>query len=111
MTTDEKTLRIRMLNDALRTTLLGGKLLMTAGVGELGPLHLEALLRRLRSFDRFEEGDDPYGEHDFGALDYEGQKYFWKIDYYDQSLECHSEDASDPSKTVRVLTLMLAHEY
>lgn len=111
MTTDEKTIRIRALNDALRTTLEGGKLVMTAGVSELGPAHLAALLQYLRTFDRFEEGDDPYGEHDFGAFEYNGQRFFWKIEYYDLALEWHSEDASDPSKTTRVLTLMLAHEY
>jgi hypothetical protein len=49
-------------------------------------------------------------EHDFGAFDEEGQNYFRKIDYYDPSLSYHSDDASDPEKTVRVLTLMRAEE-
>lgn len=111
MTLDEKTRRIRALNDALRTTLNGGKIMMTAGVSALGPIRIAALMQQVRSYDRFEEGNDPYGEHDFGAFDNEGQKFFWKIDYYDPSLSAHSEDASDPDKTTRVLTLMLADEY
>jgi hypothetical protein len=108
---NEKTLRIRALNDALRTTLKGGRIMLTARVSALGPPHVTGLINALRQFDRFDEGNDPYGEHDFGAFDHEGQKFFWKIDYYDRSLNAHSDDPSDPDKTVRVLTLMRADEY
>jgi len=111
MQTDQTTARIRSLNDTLRTTLLGGKIMMTQGVSVLGPDRLSRLIERLRTFDQFEEGNDPYGEHDFGAFDQDGQTYFWKIEYYDPSLSYHSEDASDPEKTARVLTIMRADEY
>ena len=57
------------------------------------------------------EGDDPYGEHDFGAFDHAGQRIFWKIDCYDPTEEFGSEDPADPSKTMRVLTILLADEY
>jgi hypothetical protein len=109
--TQEKIARIRALNDQLRQTLTGGRIMMTCGVEALGPLVIAQLLDLLRRHDQFDEGNDPYGEHDFGTFDHEGQKFFWKIDYYDLSLSSHSEDASDPQKTVRVLTLMLADEY
>jgi hypothetical protein len=62
-------------------------------------------------FDAFTEGDDPYGEHDFGAFDLDGTRYFWKIDYYDHDLEHGSDDPSDPEKTRRVLTIMRADKY
>lgn len=36
---------------------------------------------------------------------------YWKIDYYDLSLEFHSPDPADPSVTPRVLTTMRVDEY
>jgi hypothetical protein len=40
-----------------------------------------------------------------------GHKFFFKLDYYDSAMEFGSEDPADPSKTTRVLTIMLAQEY
>lgn len=103
--------RIRALNDALRTTLQGGKVMMTAGVNALDPKSIARALSRMREFDSFIEDNDPQGEHDFGSFEIEGKKFFWKIDYYDRNFEFGSEDPADPAKTARVLTLMLAEEY
>ena len=62
-------------------------------------------------FDSFTEDNDPHGERDFGAFEHEGQRIFWKIDYYDRALTYGSENPADPQQTVRVLTIMLASEY
>jgi hypothetical protein len=63
------------------------------------------------SFDQFTEGNDPFGEHDFGSFELADRTFFWKIDYYDQRCEFGSEDPSNPERTTRVLTIMLASEY
>lgn len=59
----------------------------------------------------FSADDDPHGERDFGVFEYQGQKLFWKIDYYDPTLSFGSEDPCDLAKTHRVLTVLLASEY
>lgn len=106
-----KTETIRQLNDRFRRALRGGRVVITSGVQALGPHRLLGLLTRVRAYCTFDEGNDPYGEHDFGSFVEGGQKFFWKIDYYDLKLEYGSEDPADPAKTVRVLTIMLADEY
>ena len=102
---------IAALNDALRRTLQGGRVVMTARVAALPPEQKLVILQRVRMFNHFTEENDPYGEHDFGVLEYAGVKLFWKIDYYDLNVQYGSEDPTDPKQTCRVLTLMLASEY
>ena len=106
-----KSTRILKLNDAFRATLQGGRFVITHGVQAMGPERVHQLVSRVRTFSSFDAANDPHGEHDFGAFNDGGDSFFWKIDYYDPTLSHHSEDTTDPSKTVRVLTLMLAAEY
>ena len=54
---------------------------------------------------------NPHEEQHFGAFDADGERIFFKIDYYDSTLTIHSPDPSDPSVTQRVITIMLAGEY
>jgi hypothetical protein len=86
-------------------------LVMTPAVGDLPLPELVALLEKVASFDEFTPDNDPYGEHDFGALDHNGVRYFWKIDYYDVDLRMLSPDGADPAVAKRVLSLMQAYEY
>jgi len=107
----ERTEKIRKLNDAFRKKGIGGKVVLTHGVFELGGVMLHKVRKALVLYDDFSEDNDPYGEHDFGSVTIEGHKLFWKIDYYVSDM-CHgSEDPSDPKVTKRVMTIMLASEY
>ena len=103
--------RIRELNDAFRTTLRGGRAMMTSGVAELPDCVKAEAVMQVARFSNVTDDNDPHGEHDFGSFTLVGRKFFWKIDYYDKRCEFDSEDASDPEKTTRVLTIMLAEEY
>lgn len=87
------------------------KVLFTSGVRQLQPLAQIALAIQVREFTAFTPDNDPHGEHDFGAVTFEGTRYFWKIDTYDRALRMHSPDAADPAVTSRVLTIMRADEY
>ncbi len=102
---------IAEINDRFRKTLIGGQVFMTQGVQALGDDAVARIVAAVRSFDRFDEDNDPHGEHDFGVLEHAGEKLFWKIDYYDKTLTYGSPDPADPSKTTRVLTILLASEY
>ena len=108
---DDKTKEIAKLNDLLRDTFLTGKVVITDGVNRLNDVHKQEIITRVREFKDFTEDNDPHKEHDFGAFNVEGVKYFWKIDYYNSDMTAGSEDPSDPRQTQRVLTIMLADEY
>jgi Protein of unknown function (DUF3768) len=106
----DETTKIRELNDLLRREFIGGRIYLTEGVAAISQSERRAVITALREFDDFSPDNDPYGEHDFGAFTVAKKKYFFKISYYDKSLEYGSPDPSDPTVTTRVLTLMLARE-
>ena len=121
----ERVERIARLNDMARQAMgIACRAVATEGFRSL-PMRDQSRVRELiETFDAWGEGNDPYGERDFGAVYQDGrgrwtttkpervrETVFWKIDAYDRALEFGSEDAADPSVTRRVLTIMLASEY
>lgn len=104
--------RIRELNDRLRTEGQGqGSIMLTTGIQAHGGEFASQAIQVVREFDDFSDENDPWGEHDFGAVEVAGEKVFFKIDYYDLSLEHGSENPANEEETHRVLTIMLASEY
>lgn len=103
--------KIRLLNDQLRKTFMGGKVMLTVGVCELNENDRAELLNKVKTFDNFNPDNDPNQEHDFGAIDFKGATYFWKIDYYDNDYLYLSPDAANEDLTNRVLTIMRGDEY
>jgi hypothetical protein len=102
---------IRALNDTFRRTLLGGTVVLTAGIVALGAETQTRIFAAIQAFDDFDGDNDPWGEHDFGAIEIDGERIYFKIDYFDLTRAMHSEDPADPSETERVMTIMLASEY
>jgi hypothetical protein len=119
---------IRRLNDAARSNLGVASIAnVTIGFQALPGPDRFAVLAAIMRFSKFDGDNDPYGEHDFGAV-YRlatgewtqdrpsnakviSNTVFWKIDYYDSSLTFGSEAPWDATQTKRVLTIMLASEY
>jgi hypothetical protein len=108
---DEKSEKITALNDAFLRSAQGGKIVVTRSVAALPPEDQQAILRKIQLFEDFNEANDPYGEHDFGSVEHNGQNLFWKIDCYDKTLTYGSEDPADPKQTTRVMTILYSHEY
>jgi len=112
MTTDDNPAKIAKLNDLCRKAMgVAGRLVQTAGISSLPPEDQSTIREKVETFDAFTPDNDPHKERDFGAFEHNGERIFWKIDYYDTTLSKGSEDPSDPKQTVRVLTIMLASEY
>ena len=108
------TKRIRDLNDAFRKDPTRfGRAVVTRGVNARGPDFVVRAMRAVASFTDFTMDNDPYGEHDFGAFQLDGETLFWKIDAYEKASDytAGAETPDNPSTTDRVLTVMLAEEY
>jgi hypothetical protein len=103
--------RIRALNDDLRRHLYNGGAIMTPGIAALGEEAIGRLVNAIATFNDFCTANDPYGEHDFGAFDFDGTPVMFKIDYFDKDRNFHSPDPADPNVTESVITIMLAQEY
>ena len=118
METASHTARIRELNDQFRCAerfvaagMAFGQVVITRGIEAKGNAFVLRAFERVRTFAAFTKDNDPYGEHDFGIFDLDGETVNWKIDYYDPTFSRLSEDPADPLKTQRVLTILLAEEY
>lgn len=106
-----QTQKIAHLNDQHRQYIPMAQTVLTQTVSNLKVEQLVELIEKVRLFQYFDEDNDPWGEHDFGAVEIHGETYYWKIDYYDSSYQYHSPDPTDPSLTKRVLTIMHQNEY
>ncbi|MBC7753685.1 MAG: DUF3768 domain-containing protein [Moraxellaceae bacterium] len=97
-------------NDELRKCLpnplpFPHQALLTDEIEALPEDKIRLVLFMVREFYDFTESNDPHSEHDFGEIDFEGQKIFWKFDYYNEDMEHFEENGR------RVLLVMYAHEY
>jgi len=102
---------IALQNDNFRKHLSQGTLVLTQGIRSNTPDDIKEIITKVRTFDNFDENNDPYNEHDFGAFDYKGKRIFWKIDNYDREFLYLSPDVSNPRLTNKVMTIMYAEEY
>ena len=106
---DANTAKIAALNDHARHTFEGCRVVVTRGIQAMADV--PEVLDQVHRYDAFTPNNDPYGEHDFGAITYKGHRIFWKIDCYDSNLTGGSINPADPSVTARVMTVFLASEY
>jgi hypothetical protein len=110
--------RIRELNDALRTCRdpiaalsMNGSIIFTRAVVMRGEAFVNHAFVAVAAFNAFTPDNDAYGEHDMAFLDVDGERIFFKVDYYDPEMRFHSVNPSNPEITRRVLTIGLASDY
>ena len=114
------TLAIADQNDRFRRTwgadfTVPGQIVVTRGVADLPQAAIAIIMQLVQQFSEFTEDNDPYGDHTFGAFEFEsaGETYsiFWKIDLYDLAYNMGSDDPANVDATRRVLTVLHASEY
>ncbi|MFK7826246.1 MAG: DUF3768 domain-containing protein [Oligoflexales bacterium] len=79
--------QIRAANDRLRTSFLGGKVMLTPLVRASG--YIDQIIRAVREFNDFNPHNDPHEEHDLGIVSVSGEEYMFKIDHYDDNYEMY----------------------
>lgn len=111
-------------NDAFRNALgpaewqghqLRGRVFITRGIREMGSEFVEAALAMVREDGDFMDDHGRDGARSFGMpeVKHQGDAFliYWKIDLYDNEELMGPEVESDPTQTIRVLTLCLPEEY
>jgi len=90
-----------------------GRMHVTRTMMEAGDGFVTEAVRVVGDFDTFEPENDPEGWHDFGAVEIRGETVFWKIDLYevDSDFRYGAEMPDNPATTMRVLTIMMAHDW
>ena len=71
--------RIRDLNDLLRATFTGGRVVITAAVAELDQAKRAKVINMARTFRSFTRHNDPHGEHECFFFQVDGERYFVKV--------------------------------
>jgi hypothetical protein len=98
----------RELNDALRQTFAGGRVLISPGVFALPLEDNVKVLERVRDFTAF--NDESVPDHDFGRFELAGVVYCFEFECISRT-QYGSNEPADIGKATRVLTIMRADEY
>lgn len=80
------------------------RLVLSQSLGSLSDKEIAELLRLVRESEVPVDDNNPYGEGDFGKINFKGETYYWKFDYFDARFMFHRVNGN------RVLTIMHASE-
>lgn len=116
--------RVAAQNDAFRRNaclaipygtgdpVLMGRVVVTRAVDARGMPFVQSCLAAIGRLSDFPADNDPDGFHDFGSVEVEGTTVWMKIDLYDgPDLLYGSEAPDDPSRTCRVMTILLPSDW
>ena len=104
--------KIALLNDAFRTTLSGGTVLLTAGVHELPDMVKAAAIQKVATFDDVQRKTTTRTVSTTSAASSSAVAgSSGRLTTSTNAASSAREDPADPQKTTRILTIMLASEY
>lgn len=98
-----KKLTVAQRNDLARTTFFNCRVVVSEALSR-SPKK-EEVITAVREFNAFTPANDPHGEHDCAFFEVDGERFFFKFDYYDDNYEYFKEDGN------RVLTIGFACDY
>jgi methyltransferase (TIGR00027 family) len=98
----------RHLNDRLRQTFTGGRVVLSPCVLSLPPESVSELLDRVRTFTAFEPENEE--SHEFGQFRLNGAAYCFELECASRARDGFHETA-DAGKPTRVITIMRVDEY
>lgn len=101
---------LRAINDHARRTFIGCAIEISPAVEALPLKQRAVVLKMVRDFDEFDDEGNPFQEHDFGAFDFNGQRYGFRFEYFDPSMCRGASDPTDIELTRRVLTVHRSDE-
>jgi len=58
----------------------------TQGFHCLEPETQQKVFQQIQTYNDWDSGNDPYGEHDFGVIEADDEKFYFKIDYWNKEL-------------------------
>lgn len=91
---------------------LQGRVVFTRTVAARGMLFQLLALLEIAAVSVFEAEDDPDGRHDFGTVEVQGSRVWFKIDLFsDENMTRGSERPDDPAHTYRVMTVLFPSDW
>ncbi len=111
--TVEKSMQIAKLNDDLRINghVRNGRVIAVGSLVQADETLRNKVVAVMREFKDFNDDNDPYGEHDFGAFEVDGEQFMFKIDYFALDEETASEHPEDQASTMRICSVFFARDY
>lgn len=111
--------QLRVGNDIYRKNLINSKrfkMVLSWNVSNYSMANFvmfQRLLEKVRTFKQFNKEDDPYGEHDFGRIEHDGQTFYFKFDYFDgpDLMNGFDKESMTSDRCYRTMTIMEASEY
>jgi hypothetical protein len=92
---DQRTQRIRDLNNQFRKSIARGMYVRSPGISDLGEEAVDRIVKAVAALEAIYPTDHPHEEHALGTFEAEGRTMVFKIYYFDADLKCQSPDPAD----------------